>query len=53
MTSTSTRITPQDLLEMEDGHRFELVNGEFEERKSGAKSSHIAVTISFDDWKFR
>lgn len=46
MTAISTQITPQDLLEMEDGHRYELINGELVERNMGAMSSHIASNVN-------
>lgn len=36
-------VTPEDLLTMPDGHRFELVNGKLVERNMGAESSQVAA----------
>jgi Uma2 family endonuclease len=36
---------PEDLLRMEDGHRYELIDGRLVERNMGAKGSLIAATI--------
>ena len=38
----SQRYTPEDLLAMADGHRFDLVDGQLVERNMGAESSWIA-----------
>ena len=38
-------VTPEDLLTMPDGHRFELVNGKLVERNMGAESSQVATTL--------
>ena len=35
--------TPEDLLTMPDGHRFELVDGQLVERNMGSKSSIVAT----------
>ena len=43
---TETRYTPEDLLAMQEGHRFELVNGRLVERNIGAESSWIALAIN-------
>src|SRR5262245_22290685 len=40
-----TRYTPEDLLRMPDGDRYELVNGNLVERKRGAWSSYVAGRI--------
>jgi Uma2 family endonuclease len=37
--------TPEQLLEREDGHRFELIDGKLVERKMGAWSSQVALNI--------
>lgn len=38
-------VTPEDLLTMPDGHRFDLVNGKLVERNMGAESSQVATTL--------
>src|SRR5437870_3358498 len=40
------RYTPEDLLAMPDGHRFDLVDGCLVERHMGAESSWIALQVS-------
>ena len=40
------RYTPEDLLTMPDGHRFDLVDGHLVERHMGAESSWIALQIN-------
>jgi Uma2 family endonuclease len=40
------RYTPEDLLAMPDGHRFDLVDGCPVERHMGAESSWIALQVS-------
>jgi Uma2 family endonuclease len=42
----SQRYTPEDLLAMPDGHRFDLVDGHLVERNLGAESSWIALQIN-------
>ena len=42
----SQRYTPEDLLAMPDGHRFDLVDGHLVERNVGAESSWIALQIN-------
>src|SRR5262249_10537575 len=37
--------TPEDLLAMPDGHRYELVDGRLVERDMGAQSSRIAAIL--------
>jgi Uma2 family endonuclease len=37
--ATPRQYTPEDLLRMRDGHRFELVDGELRERPMGTESS--------------
>ena len=39
-------VTPDDLLNMEDGHRFELIDGKLVERNMGQKSSVIAYIVN-------
>jgi Uma2 family endonuclease len=39
--------TPEQLLEMEDGHRFELIDGKLVERHMGARSSKAALNLLF------
>jgi Uma2 family endonuclease len=43
--ATKTRYTPEDLLTMQDGDRYELVNGELVERDMSYWSSYIAGVI--------
>lgn len=38
-------VTPEDLLAMPDGHRYELVNGKLVERNMGAESSEVAARL--------
>jgi Uma2 family endonuclease len=40
-----TQHTPEELLAMEDGHRYELIDGQLVERSMGATASLIAATI--------
>ncbi|HEY5865262.1 MAG TPA: Uma2 family endonuclease [Candidatus Tectomicrobia bacterium] len=42
----SQRYTPEDLLTIPDGHRFDLVDGHLVERNMGAESSWIAQQIN-------
>jgi len=42
----SQRYTPEDLLAMPDGHRFDLVDGHLVERNMGAESSWIAQQVN-------
>jgi Uma2 family endonuclease len=44
--TVSQRYTPEDLLAMPDGHRFELVEGQLVERNMGAESSWIAQQVN-------
>ncbi len=37
--------TPEDLLAMPDGHRYELIDGKLVERKTGAKASQIGANL--------
>lgn len=37
--------TPEDLLTMPDGFRFELIDGKLVERNMGAKASEVAATV--------
>ena len=42
----SQRYTPENMLAMPDGHRFDLVDGHRVERNMGAESSWIAQQIN-------
>ncbi len=42
----SSGVTPDDLLNMEDGHRFELIDGKLVERNVGQESSGLAVIVN-------
>lgn len=44
-TAELTRYTPEDLLEMPDGDRYELVNGQLVEKDMGGKSSWIGGEV--------
>ena len=39
-------VTPDDLLNMEDGHRFELIDGTLVERNMGQESSGLAFIVN-------
>jgi Uma2 family endonuclease len=41
--SPDVRYTPEDLLRMPDGSRFELINGQLVERNMGAEASVVAA----------
>ena len=41
-----THYRPEDLLEMEAGHRFELIDGQLVERNMGAKSSRVGFNAT-------
>jgi hypothetical protein len=41
-TTVQTQYTPEDLLTMPDGDRYELVDGELVERNMSALSSFVA-----------
>lgn len=41
----SQHYTPEDLLAMPDGHRFDLVDGQLVERHMGAESSWVAQQV--------
>src|SRR4051794_9073614 len=43
--ATERRYTPEDLLTLPDGERFELVNGILVEKKMGTEAGGIAATI--------
>jgi Uma2 family endonuclease len=43
--TTEIRYTPEDLLELPDYGRFELIDGRLVERKMGAKSSYAATNV--------
>jgi Uma2 family endonuclease len=40
-----TEYTPEDLLHMEDGHRYELIDGHLVEKPMGAQSSRVAAIL--------
>src|SRR5919197_156524 len=42
----SQHYTPEDLLALPDGHRFDLVDGQLVERNMGAESSWLAQQIN-------
>ena len=42
----SQHYTPEDLLALPDGHRFDLVDGHLVERSMGAESSWIAQQVN-------
>ena len=43
--ANQTKYTPEDLLAMPDGNRYELVNGDLVERDMGFQSSRIGGRI--------
>src|SRR5260370_1012880 len=43
--SVETRYTPEDLLNMEDEGRFDLVDGRLVEKPMGAESSSIGLAV--------
>ena len=45
MSVAATNYTPEDLLAMPDGKRFELVGGQLVERKTGLESSWVGGQI--------
>lgn len=45
MVASRPRVTPEDLLDLEDSERFELVDGELVEKAMGAESNSIATQI--------
>ena len=44
-TATLSRLTPEDLLAMPDGDRFELVDGELVERNMSIDSTETALSV--------
>jgi Uma2 family endonuclease len=44
--SSEVRYTPEDLLNMPDGDRYELINGQLVERNMGAESSRVAQVVN-------
>ena len=44
-TATKTAYTPEDLLVMRDGDRYELVNGELVESNMSMKAAYVAALI--------
>ena len=44
--STVMTVTPEELLDIPDGDRYELIDGELVERNMGAESSRIAQKIN-------
>ena len=44
--TVQTQYRPEDLLEMEAGHRFDLVNGQLVERNMGAKSALVGLNAT-------
>jgi Uma2 family endonuclease len=54
MTAVETRrYTPDDLLRMEDGSHYELVDGQLVERNSSTDSSEVAACIGYQLVAFR
>lgn len=47
LANVETTFTPEDLLLMEDGVNYELVDGKLVERHMGMESSEIALRIAF------
>ena len=45
LATTVTHYTPEDLLDLPDYGRFELIEGQLVERKMGAKSSYAATKL--------
>src|SRR5262245_19323125 len=43
--STLEQHSPEELLSLADGHRYELIDGQLVERKMGARASLIAAAI--------
>ncbi|MFV0443776.1 MAG: Uma2 family endonuclease [Planctomycetaceae bacterium] len=44
-TATATQYTPEDLLTMPDGNRYELVDGQLLEKPMGAKSDWVGMQL--------
>jgi Uma2 family endonuclease len=51
-STRSTSFTPDDLLTLPDGDRYELVNGELVEKKMGFKSSFVGGALFALLWTF-
>jgi Uma2 family endonuclease len=47
VATEARRYTPEDLLAMPDGKRYELVNGRLVERNTGAESSEVGGNLYF------
>ena len=49
---TIPRVTPEDLLAMDDGHRYELIDGELVEREMSYESSSVGARfiVEFGIW---
>src|SRR5437764_13263156 len=45
-TTVPTLFEPEDLLRMQDGHRFELIDGRLKERAMGGRSSLVGAEIT-------
>jgi Uma2 family endonuclease len=43
--ATAEPVTPEQLLEIEDGTRYELIDGKLVERNMGARSSEVAANV--------
>ena len=50
--ATPVLYTPEDLLKMPDGDRFELVDGHLRERNMGGRSSFTGSRINYILWAF-
>jgi Uma2 family endonuclease len=44
--AVQNQYQPEDLLEMEAGHRYDLVNGQLVERNMGAKSALVGLNVT-------
>ncbi len=47
LTEETAEHTPEELLEREDGHRYELLGGRLVERHTGSRSSQVTATLIF------
>jgi hypothetical protein len=45
LATTATHYTPEDLLTLPDYGRFELIDGQLVERKTGARASYVATNL--------
>jgi hypothetical protein len=45
LATTATHYTPEDLLALPDYGRYELIDGQLVERKTGARASYVATNL--------